>query len=130
MSTQQPVGDSGRGSIVTTSSIAASTGSWARRRTAPPRPASSDSRFPSRDLAISGIRINAIVPGRIETPIYGVGESAKKWKAELAQDALFPMQLGRPEDFATLTEHLIEDDYLNAETIRLEAGTRPGARSR
>jgi hypothetical protein len=40
------------------------------------------------------------------------------------------MQLGRPEDFATLTEHLIENDYLNAETIRLEAGTRPGARSR
>lgn len=48
MSIQQPVGDSGRGSIVTTSSIAAFDGQLARRRTAPPRPAWSDSRFPSR----------------------------------------------------------------------------------
>lgn len=83
----------------------------------------------ARDLAISGIRINAIVPGLIDAPIYGAGESTEKWKAELAQDALLPKRLGRPDEFATLAEHLIENDYLNAETIRLDAG-RLGARSR
>jgi len=79
---------------------------------------------------VSGIRINAIVPGLIDTPIYGTGEDADKWKAELAEDVLFPQRLGLPAEFAALAEHLIVNDYLNAEAIRLDAGVRLGPRSR
>jgi 3-hydroxyacyl-CoA dehydrogenase / 3-hydroxy-2-methylbutyryl-CoA dehydrogenase len=41
-----------------------------------------------------------------------------------------PPRLGHPEEFAALAEHIIENDYLNAEAIRLDAGTRLGPRSR
>jgi NAD(P)-dependent dehydrogenase (short-subunit alcohol dehydrogenase family) len=131
MSAQPPVGDSGRGSIVTTSSIAAFDGQLGQAAYSASKAGIVGLTLPvARDLAISGIRINSIVPGLIDTPIYGVGEDAEKWKAELAHDTVFPKRLGHPEEFAALAEHLIENDYLNAEAIRLDAGTRLGARSR
>jgi NAD(P)-dependent dehydrogenase (short-subunit alcohol dehydrogenase family) len=131
MSTQQPIADSGRGVIVTTSSIAAFDGQLGQAAYSASKAGIVGLSLPiARDLAVSGIRINAIVPGLIDTPIYGTGEDADKWKAELAEDVLFPQRLGLPAEFAALAEHLIVNDYLNAEAIRLDGGVRLGPRSR
>jgi NAD(P)-dependent dehydrogenase (short-subunit alcohol dehydrogenase family) len=131
MSTQEPVGASGRGVIVTTSSIAAFDGQLGQAAYSASKAGIVGLLLPvARDLAVSGIRINAIVPGLIDTPIYGAGEDAEKWKAELGADVLFPQRLGLPAEYAALAEHLIVNDYLNAEAIRLDAGVRLGPRSR
>ena len=131
MSTQEPVGDSGRGVIVTTSSIAAFDGQLGQAAYSASKAGIIGLSLPvARDLAVSGIRINAIVPGLIDTPIYGAGEEAEKWKTELGADVLFPQRLGLPAEYAALAEHLIVNDYLNAEAIRLDAGVRLGPRSR
>jgi NAD(P)-dependent dehydrogenase (short-subunit alcohol dehydrogenase family) len=131
MSTQPPVDDGGRGVIVTTSSIAAFDGQLGQAAYSASKAGIVGLLLPvARDLAVSGIRINAIVPGLIDTPIYGTGVDAEKWKAELGADVLFPQRLGLPTEFAALAEHLIVNDYLNAEAIRLDAGVRLGPRSR
>jgi NAD(P)-dependent dehydrogenase (short-subunit alcohol dehydrogenase family) len=131
MSTQPPVADSGRGVIVTTASIAAFDGQLGQAAYSASKAGIVGLSLPvARDLAVSGIRINAIVPGLIDTPIYGSGEAADKWKGELGADVLFPQRLGLPSEFAALAEHLIVNDYLNAEAIRLDAGVRLGPRSR
>jgi NAD(P)-dependent dehydrogenase (short-subunit alcohol dehydrogenase family) len=131
MSTQQAQGESGRGVIVTTSSVAASDGQIGQAAYSASKAGIIGLLLPvARDLAVTQIRLNAIVPGLIDTPIYGSGEGAEKWKTELAEDVLFPKRLGRPDEFAALAEHLIRNDYLNAESIRLDAGVRLGPRSR
>lgn len=131
MSREQPLADGARGAIVTTSSIAAFDGQLGQAAYSASKAGIVGMTLPiARDLAVSGIRINSIVPGLIDTPIYGTGESAEAWKVELSKDVLFPPRLGQPEEFAALAEHLLTNDYLNAETIRLDAGARLGPRSR
>jgi NAD(P)-dependent dehydrogenase (short-subunit alcohol dehydrogenase family) len=76
----------------------------------------------ARDLSKSGIRVLTICPGTFDTPMLGA------LPAE-ARDALrtnipFPNRLGRPDEYAQLVEHLIENVYLNAETIRLDGALR------
>ena len=76
----------------------------------------------ARDLAVLGIRVNTIAPGIIDTPLLaGLPESARE---SLATQVLFPKRLGRPEEYAELVYHLIQNDYLNAETIRMDGGIR------
>ena len=78
----------------------------------------------ARDLSAIGVRVNTILPGLIDTPIYGAGEGAEEFKAKLARDVLFPKRLGRGEEFATLCVELLANSYINAESIRLDAGIR------
>ena len=131
MSRQEPAPGGCRGAIVTTSSIAATDGQIGQAAYAASKAGIIGMSLPiARDLAPSGIRINAIVPGLIDTPIYGSGEAADKWKAELGADVLFPKRLGQAAEFAALAEHLLTNDYLNAESIRLDAGVRLAPRSR
>jgi NAD(P)-dependent dehydrogenase (short-subunit alcohol dehydrogenase family) len=80
----------------------------------------------ARDLAEYGIRINAIAPGIFETPM--VQGMPSRLQESLASMALFPQRLGQPAEFARLARHIIENPYLNAECIRLDAGTRMSAR--
>jgi NAD(P)-dependent dehydrogenase (short-subunit alcohol dehydrogenase family) len=80
----------------------------------------------ARDLAEHGIRINAIAPGIFETPM--VQGMPSRLQESLASMALFPRRLGQPAEFARLARHIIENPYLNAECIRLDAGTRMSAR--
>lgn len=80
----------------------------------------------ARDLAEHGIRINAIAPGIFETPM--VQGMPSRLQESLASMALFPQRLGQPAEFARLARHVIENPYLNAECIRLDAGTRMSAR--
>ena len=78
----------------------------------------------ARDLSVIGVRVLTICPGIIDTPIYGTGPQAEEWKARLAAPVPFPKRLGRPEEFAHLVRSLIENDYMNGEVIRFDAGIR------
>jgi NAD(P)-dependent dehydrogenase (short-subunit alcohol dehydrogenase family) len=78
----------------------------------------------ARDLSVIGVRVNTICPGIIDTPIYGEGEAAEEWKNKLAAPVAFPKRLGTPAEFAHLVRSLIENDYMNAETIRFDGGIR------
>jgi NAD(P)-dependent dehydrogenase (short-subunit alcohol dehydrogenase family) len=78
----------------------------------------------ARDLAAIGVRVNTICPGIIDTPIYGQGEQAEEFKRKLVAPVVFPKRLGQPEEFAHLVRSVIENDYVNAETIRFDGGIR------
>jgi NAD(P)-dependent dehydrogenase (short-subunit alcohol dehydrogenase family) len=131
MSQQEPNADGARGAIVTTSSIAAMDGQVGQAAYSASKAGIIGLCLPiARDLAPAGIRVNVIIPGLIDTPIYGSGPEAEAWKSELARDVLYPRRLGHADEFAALAEHLISNDYLNAEAIRLDAGARLTPRSR
>ena len=78
----------------------------------------------ARDLSVIGVRVNTICPGIIDTPIYGEGQTADEWKRKLAAPVAFPKRLGTAAEFAHLVRALIENDYMNAETIRFDGGIR------
>jgi NAD(P)-dependent dehydrogenase (short-subunit alcohol dehydrogenase family) len=78
----------------------------------------------ARDLAAIGVRVNTIAPGIIDTPIYGFNEDADAFKAKLVAPVVFPKRMGRADEFAHLVRSLIENDYVNAETVRFDGGIR------
>ena len=78
----------------------------------------------ARDLAAVGIRVNTILPGFIDTPIYGSGEGAEQFKEKLSPALLFPKRFGYSDEFATLALELLTNSYMNAESIRLDGGVR------
>jgi NAD(P)-dependent dehydrogenase (short-subunit alcohol dehydrogenase family) len=78
----------------------------------------------ARDLAAIGVRVNAIAPGLVDTPIYGTGEGSDKFKANLGQNVLFPKRLGEGSEIASMVLELITNPYMNAEVIRVDGGIR------
>jgi len=78
----------------------------------------------ARDLAAIGMRVLAICPGIIDTPIYGSGPASEDFKARLAAPIVFPKRMGTAAEFARLVQSLIENDYMNAEVIRFDGGIR------
>ncbi len=78
----------------------------------------------ARDLAYYGIRITTIAPGLFETPLLqGLSDEAKQG---LAKDIPFPKRLGEAAEFAAMAEHIVNNPYINGETIRLDAALRMG----
>jgi NAD(P)-dependent dehydrogenase (short-subunit alcohol dehydrogenase family) len=76
----------------------------------------------ARDLAYYGIRIMTVAPGVFDTPILkGITPEVKQG---LAKDIPFPARLGDPVEFAGLVRHIVENPYLNGETIRLDGALR------
>ena len=76
----------------------------------------------ARDLASYGIRVNTIVPGLIHTPLFeALPEPAYK---SLEAQVVNPQRLGKPAEIAHLSVFMVENDYLNAECIRLDGGIR------
>ena len=126
MSKTEPVPPDGeRGAIVNTASVAAFDGQVGQAAYSASKGGIVGMTLPvARDLAPVGIRVNTIAPGLIETPIYGSGEAAAEFKERLSRDLLFPARFGFPEEFASLALELISNSYLNAETVRLDAGAR------
>jgi NAD(P)-dependent dehydrogenase (short-subunit alcohol dehydrogenase family) len=78
----------------------------------------------ARDLAAIGMRVLAICPGIVDTPIYGTGPASEEFKARLAAPIVFPKRMGTAAEFAQLVRALIENDYMNAEVIRFDGGIR------
>jgi 3-hydroxyacyl-CoA dehydrogenase / 3-hydroxy-2-methylbutyryl-CoA dehydrogenase len=80
----------------------------------------------ARDLAQSGIRVCAIAPGLFDTPMMaGLPEDAR---ASLGASVPFPPRLGRPEEYAALARHIVENSMLNGEVIRLDGALRMAPR--
>ena len=80
----------------------------------------------ARDLMGEGIRINTIMPGIFETPLMaGLPDQVKD---ALAASVPFPKRLGAPDEFAALVEALIENGYMNGESIRLDGAIRMAPR--
>ncbi len=80
----------------------------------------------ARELARSRIRVMTIAPGIMATPMLlafpkGVQDS-------LNQSVPFPARMGKPDEFARLVMHIIENDYLNGEVIRLDGAIRMAPR--
>jgi len=76
----------------------------------------------ARDLAAAGIRVCAIAPGTFDTPLLsGLPEPARQ---ALGEAVPFPSRLGRPEEFAALAAHIVENEMLNGEVIRLDGALR------
>jgi NAD(P)-dependent dehydrogenase (short-subunit alcohol dehydrogenase family) len=76
----------------------------------------------ARELAQFGIRVCTIAPGIFSTPmLMGLNEEVRQ---SLAASVPFPQLLGAPEEYAALAKHIVENRYLNGETIRLDGALR------
>lgn len=116
--------DSGeRGVCVNTASIAAFDGQIGQIAYAASKGAIVSMTLPAaRDLAPLGVRVCAIAPGTFDTPLLaGLPEDARE---ELRRVVPFPARFGRPDEFAALAEHIIENEMLNGEVIRLDGALR------
>jgi len=125
MSANTPDPDGCRGGIVNTASVAAEDGQIGQVAYSSSKGGVKGLTLPlARDLAVVGIRANCILPGLIDTPIYGTGAASDEFKARLGQAVLFPHRLGYADEFASLAVELLANSYMNAESIRIDAGIR------
>ena len=76
----------------------------------------------ARELARSGIRIVAIAPGLIETPMFN--NLAPAAVEKLVASTIFPKRLGKPEEYARLVQHIAENVLINGTTIRMDGSIR------
>ncbi len=125
MSHNEPDADGCRGAIVNTASVAAEDGQIGQAAYSASKGGIVGMTLPvARDLAVVGIRVNTILPGLIDTPIYGSGEASEQFKERLGAAVLFPKRLGQPAEYAALAWELLTNSYMNAATVRLDAGIR------
>ncbi|MBO0748313.1 MAG: SDR family NAD(P)-dependent oxidoreductase [Acidimicrobiaceae bacterium] len=125
MANTAPLEDGERGAIVNVASLAAFDGQIGQAAYSASKGGIVGMTLPlARDLSVVGIRVNTIAPGLIDTPIYGYGGNAEEFKEKLRRDVLFPDRLGHADEFARLAIELLGNSYMNAETIRLDAGAR------
>jgi NAD(P)-dependent dehydrogenase (short-subunit alcohol dehydrogenase family) len=121
-------GDGGeRGVIVNTASIAAYDGQIGQVAYAASKGGVVALTLPAaRDLAGSGIRVCAIAPGLFDTPLLaGLPAEAR---SQLAASIPFPPRLGTPAEFARLACHVVENEMLNGEVIRIDGALRMAPR--
>ena len=123
MAKNEPTVDGERGVIVNTASVAAFDGQIGQVAYSASKGGVAAMTLPiTRELARHGIRVVAIAPGIFDTPMLaGLPEAARE---SLGKQALFPRRLGRPEEFAALVRHIVENEMLNGEVIRLDAAIR------
>ncbi len=80
----------------------------------------------ARDLAQHGIRVCTVAPGLFATPL--MAQLPEAVQASLAASIPFPPRLGKPEEFAQLAAHIVNNDHLNGEVIRLDGALRMAPR--
>ncbi|MBN9099659.1 MULTISPECIES: SDR family NAD(P)-dependent oxidoreductase [unclassified Pseudonocardia] len=80
----------------------------------------------ARDLAQVGIRVMTIAPGTVETPM--LATISDEFRAALSAGVPFPHRLAQPEEFARLVTMIVDHDYLNGETIRMDGALRMAPR--
>jgi NAD(P)-dependent dehydrogenase (short-subunit alcohol dehydrogenase family) len=117
--------DGARGVIVNTASVAATDGQVGQAAYSASKGGILGLTLPvARDLAQYGIRVMTIMPGLFQTPLFdGLNEDARK---SLEVSVPFPSRLGRPLEYAKLVRHIVENDMLNGEAIRLDGALRMG----
>ena len=125
MSRNEPDADGQRGAIVNMASVAAFDGQIGQAAYSASKGGVVGMTLPvARDLSASGIRLNTIAPGLIDTPIYGEGPDAEAFKAKLGESVLFPKRLGVPDELASMVVECITNSYMNAEVVRVDGGIR------
>jgi NAD(P)-dependent dehydrogenase (short-subunit alcohol dehydrogenase family) len=119
----EPDASGERGVLVNTASVAAFDGQVGQAAYAASKGGVVSMTLPiARDLAPLGIRVMTIAPGIFDTPMLaGLPEAAR---LSLGQQVPFPPRLGRPEEYAALVAHIIQNQMLNGEVIRLDGAIR------
>jgi NAD(P)-dependent dehydrogenase (short-subunit alcohol dehydrogenase family) len=127
MAKNQPNDGGERGVIINTASVAAYEGQIGQAAYSASKGGIVGMTLPiAREFARYGIRVMTIAPGTFDTPLLGgLPEAAR---VSLAQQVPFPPRLGRPDEYAALAKHIIENEMLNGETIRLDGAIRMGIR--
>lgn len=127
MSTQPAEASGERGVIVNTSSVASMDGQIGQAAYAASKAGVNGMTLPiARELAKFGIRVVTIAPGIFDTPmLQGMSEEVR---TSLGQQIPFPPRLGKPEEYAALVKHIIENEVLNGEVIRLDGAIRMTAK--
>jgi NAD(P)-dependent dehydrogenase (short-subunit alcohol dehydrogenase family) len=119
--------DGERGVIITTASVAAFEGQIGQAAYSASKGAVAALTMPAaREFAQFGIRVMCIAPGIFRTPmLMAIPEESQK---SLAASVPFPKALGRPDQYAALVRHIVENSYLNGEVIRLDGALRMAPR--
>lgn len=116
-----------RGVIVNTASVAAFEGQIGQAAYAASKGGVVAMTLPlARELSRSGIRVMTIAPGVMETPM--LLDMPQEVQDSLGKMVPFPPRLGKPDEFAGLVRHIVENAYLNGEIIRLDGAIRMGAK--
>jgi NAD(P)-dependent dehydrogenase (short-subunit alcohol dehydrogenase family) len=116
-----------RGVIINTASVAAYDGQIGQAAYAASKGAIASLTLPAaRELARYGIRVMTIAPGIFETPM--MAGMTPQVRESLSAGVPFPPRLGKPEEYAALVRHIIENSMLNGEVIRLDGALRMAAR--
>ena len=122
MAGQEPI-DGERGVIVNTASIAAFDGQIGQVAYSASKGGVVGMTLPiARDLAARLIRVCTIAPGTMNTPMLAL--LPQETKKALADGIPNPKRLGEPSEYAALARHIVENQFLNAETIRLDGALR------
>ena len=119
----EPTDSGERGVCVNTASIAAFDGQIGQIAYSASKGAVVAMTLPAaRDLAVGGVRVCAIAPGTFATPL--LGGLSEPTREALGAAIPFPNRLGRPEEYAALAVHIVENQMLNGEVIRLDGALR------
>jgi NAD(P)-dependent dehydrogenase (short-subunit alcohol dehydrogenase family) len=124
MAKNEPMGEAmERGVIINTASVAGYEGQMGQSAYAASKGGIIALSLPmARDLAKTGIRVNAVAPGIMGTPmLLGMPENVQE---SLVANIQFPKRMGLPSEFADLVAHIASNSYINAETIRLDGAIR------
>jgi NAD(P)-dependent dehydrogenase (short-subunit alcohol dehydrogenase family) len=123
MAANTPEATGERGVLISTASVAAYDGQMGQAAYAASKGGIVGMTLPiARDLARNGIRNMTIAPGIFGTPmLFGMPQDLQD---ALAASVPFPSRLGTPADYAKLVKHIIENDMLNGEVIRLDGAIR------
>lgn len=123
MSKNEPNAGGERGVIVNTASIAAFDGQIGQVAYSSSKGGVVGMTLPmARDLGVVGIRVMTIAPGSFATPIFGLAPD--EMLDALSSIVPFPTRMGEPDEFAQLVQHIVENGYLNGETIRIDGAVR------
>jgi NAD(P)-dependent dehydrogenase (short-subunit alcohol dehydrogenase family) len=123
MTQNAPMASGERGVIINTASIAAFDGQIGQPAYAASKGGIVGMTLPiAREFAAAGIRVVTIAPGIFDTPLLaGLPEPAR---LSLGQQVPFPSRLGRPAEYAALVRHVVENEMLNGEVIRIDGALR------
>lgn len=119
--------DAARGVIINTASIAAFEGQIGQVAYSASKGGIVGMTLPAaRDLGKLGIRVMAIAPGAVQTPM--IGTISQELQDSIAANIPHPSRMAKPQEFANLALHIVDNDYLNGTVIRLDGASRLAAK--